>query len=270
PIQYADFAVWQREWLQGDVLEEQFAYWRQQLGGTLPILELPTDRPRPALQTYNGSNLSFPLSPALSQSLKSLCKAEGVTLFMTLLTAFKVLLYRYTGQEDLIVGSPIANRHRRELEGLIGFFVNTLAMHTDLSGNPTFRELLRRVRETALGAYAHQDLPFEYLVEQLHPDRDLSHSPLVQVVLVVQNTPEREVKLPGLVVTPLNYQAESAKFDLTLYFDELGPELQGTFEYNTDLFDRDTIARMGRHVRTLLERSVADPSARISELPLLT
>ena len=270
PIQYADFAAWQREWLKGDVLDEQFAYWRQQLGGSLPILKIPGDRPRPALQTYNGSSLSFPLSPDLSQALKSLCKAEGVTLFMMLLTAFKVFLYRYTGQEDLIVGSPIANRHRHELESLIGFFINTLAMRTNLSGNPTFRELLKLVRETALGAYAHQDLPFEYLVEQLQPNRDLSHSPLVQVVLVLQNTPERKVKLPGLVVTPLKYQAETAKFDLTLYFDELGPELHGTFEYNTDLFDRDTIARMGRHVRTLLEGIVADPSARISELPLLT
>ncbi len=270
PIQYADFAVWQREWLQGDVLEEQFAYWRQQLGGTLPILELPTDRPRPALQTYNGSSLSFPLSPALSQSLQSLCKAEGVTLFMTLLAAFKVFLYRYTGQEDLIVGSPIANRHRQELERLIGFFINTLPMRTNLSGNPTFRELLNLVRETALGAYAHQDLPFEYLVEQLQPNRDLTHSPLVQVVLVLQNTPERKAELPGLVVTPLKYQAETSKFDLTLYFDDLGSELQGTFEYNTDLFDRETIARMGRHLRTLLEGIVAQPSARISDLPLLT
>jgi len=270
PLQYADFATWQREWLQGDVLEEQSAYWRRQLGGGLPILELPTDRARPALQTYNGASLSFPLSPALSQSLKALCKAEGVTLFMTLLAAFKVLLYRYTGQEDVIVGSPIANRHRQELEGLIGFFVNTLAMRTDLSGNPTFRELLGRVRETALGAYAHQDLPFEYLVEQLQPDRNLSHSPLVQVVLVLQNTPERKAELPGLVVTPLKYEAETAKFDLTLYFDELGSELQGTFEYNTDLFDRDTIIRMARHLRTLLEGVVADPSERISELPLLT
>src|SRR5215216_6509079 len=270
PLQYADFAVWQREWLQGDVLEEQFAYWRQQLSGSLPILELPTDRPRPVLQTYNGSGLSFPLSPTLSQSLHSFCKAEGVTLFMTLLATFKVFLYRYTGQEDLIVGSPIANRHRHELERLIGFFLNTLAMRTNLSGNPTFRELLKLVRETALGAYAHQDLPFEYLVKQLQPNRDLSHSPLVQVVLVLQNTPERKVELPGLVVTPLKYQAETAKFDLTLYFDDLGSELQSTFEYNTDLFDIETIARMGRHLRTLLEGIVADPSARISDLPLLT
>ena len=270
PIQYADFAAWQRQWLQGDVLEEQFGYWRQQLGGTLPVLELPTDRPRPALQTYNGSSLSFSLSPALSESLKSLCKTEGVTLFMALLAAFKVLLYRYTGQEDLIVGSPIANRHRRELESLIGFFVNTLAMRTDLSGNPTFRELLKRVRETALGAYAHQDLPFEYLVEQLQPNRDLSHSPLVQVVLVLQNTPEQELELPNLVVTPLESQADTAKFDLSLYFDDPGSELEGTFEFNTDLFDRDTIGRMAQHLQTLLEAIVLDPSARIAELPLLT
>src|SRR5437763_465999 len=228
PIQYADFAAWQREWLRGDVLEEQLAYWKRQLGGGLPILELPADRPRPALQTYNGASISFPLSPALSRSLKALCKAEGVTLFMTLLAAFKVLLYRYTGQEDLVVGSPIANRHRQELEGLIGFFVNTLAMRTDLSGDPTFRELLRRVRETALGAYAHQDLPFEYLVEQLQPERNLSHSPLVQVVFVLQNTPERKAELPGLSLTPLKYGVETAKFDLTLYFEELGAELQGT------------------------------------------
>src|SRR5215216_5416352 len=270
PIQYADFAAWQRKWLQGDVLEEQFAYWQQQLGGTLPILELPADRPRPALQTYNGSSLSFSLSRPLSESLKSLCKAEGVTLFMTLLAAFKVLLYRYTGQEDLIVGSPIANRHRQELESLIGFFVNTLAMRTDLSGNPTFEELLKRVRESALDAYANQDLPFEYLVEHLQPNRDLSHSPLVQVVLVLENTPEHELELPDLVVTPLKYQADTAKFDLTLYFDEAVSELEGTLEYNTDLFDKDTIARMAQHLQTLLKGIVGDPSARISELPLLT
>jgi amino acid adenylation domain-containing protein len=269
-IQYADFAAWQRDWLKGDVLDEQFAYWRQQLGGSLPVLELPADRPRPALQTYNGSSLSFPLSPDLSQSIRSLCKTEGVTLFMMLLAAFKVLLYRYTGQEDLVVGSPIANRHRQELERLIGFFVNTLAMRTNLSGNPTFRDLLKLVRETALGAYAHQDLPFEYLVEQLQPNRDLSHSPLVQVVLVLQNTPARKAELPGLLVTPLKYQAESAKFDVTLYFDELESELQGTFEYNTDLFNRNTIARMAQHLRTLLEGIVVNPSARISDLPLLT
>ncbi|HLM23650.1 MAG TPA: amino acid adenylation domain-containing protein, partial [Pyrinomonadaceae bacterium] len=270
PIQYADFAAWQRKWLQGDVLEEQFAYWQQQLGGTLPILELPADRPRPALQTYNGSSLSFSLLRPLSESLKSLCKAEGVTLFMTLLAVFKVLLYRYTGQEDLIVGSPIANRHRQELESLIGFFINTLAMRTDLSGNPTFEELLKRVRETALDAYANQDLPFEYLVEHLQPNRDLSHSPLVQVVLVLENTPEHELELPDLVVTPLKYQADTAKFDLTLYFDEADSELEGTLEYNTDLFDKDTIARMAQHLQTLLEGIVGDPSARISELPLLT
>jgi len=270
PIQYADFAAWQRGWLQGDVLEEQFAYWQQQFSGSLPILELPTDRPRPAVQTYNGSSYSFLLTPALSQSIKSLCKAGAVTLFMTLLAAFKVLLYRYTGQQDVIVGSPIANRHRQELEGLIGFFVNTLAMRTDLSGNPTFRELVRRVRETALGAYAHQDLPFEYLVEQLQPNRNLSHSPLAQVFFVLQNAPQHKVELPGLVVTPLKFQAETAKFDLTLYFDELSNQLQGTFEYNTDLFDGETIIRMAQHLQTLLESVVADPSQRISELPLLT
>jgi amino acid adenylation domain-containing protein len=270
PIQYADFALWQREWLQGAVLEEQFQYWKRQLGGQLPVLELPADYPRPALQTYNGQILQFTLAPALTHSLKALGQTEGATLFMTLLAAFKVLLYRYTGQEDLTVGSPIANRHRQEIEPLIGFFVNTLAMRTDLSGNPTFRELLERVRETALGAYAHQDLPFEYLVEQLQPDRNLSHSPLVQVVFVLQNTPEQKIEMPGLTVTPLQGEVETAKFDLTLYIDDAGSELVGTFEYNTDLFNRSTIKRMAGHFQTLLSSIVANPTERINALSLLT
>ncbi|MBV9788044.1 MAG: non-ribosomal peptide synthetase, partial [Chloroflexi bacterium] len=186
PIQYADFADWQRQWLRGEVLQRQLDYWKQQLGGDLPVLELPTDRPRPPIQTFHGATLYFSLPKLLSDSLAALSRQEGTTLYMTLLTAFNVLLYRYTGQEDLLVGSPIAGRTRPELEALIGFFVNTLVMRSDLSGNPSVREALQRVRDVTLKAYAHQDLPFEQLVEELHPERDMSRNPLFQVMFVLQ------------------------------------------------------------------------------------
>jgi hypothetical protein len=189
PIQYADFAQWQRQWLQGQVLEEQLSYWKQQLAGELPVLSLPADYPRPATQGTNGAHEFFDLRKDLSDGLKHLSYREDATLFMTLLAAFQVLLYRCTGQEDFLIGAPTANRSRPETESLIGFFVNTLVLRADLSGNPTFRELLRRVQKMALAAYAHQDLPFERLVEELHPNRDLSRNPLVQVVLALQNTP---------------------------------------------------------------------------------
>ncbi|RMF36691.1 MAG: non-ribosomal peptide synthetase, partial [Chloroflexi bacterium] len=186
PIQYADFALWQREWLQGEVLEEQLAYWKQQLSGSPPVLELPTDRPRPPVQSFRGAHRPFMLPRPLSQAIKALCRREGVTPFMLLLAAFQTLLHRYTGQDDISVGTPIANRNRAEIEGLIGYFANTLVLRTDLSGDPPFRELLKRVREVALGAYAHQDLPFEMLVDALQPERDLSHTPLFQVMFVLQ------------------------------------------------------------------------------------
>ena len=199
PVQYADYAEWQREWLQGEVLESQLGYWKQQLEGAPQVLELPTDRPRPALQTYRGGRRSRTLSRELSEELKRLSRSEGVTLFMTLLAAFQTLLYRYTGQEEMLVGTPIAGRSREETEGLIGFFVNTLVLRTDLSGHPTFRELLARVRRMAVEAYAHQDLPFEKLVEELQPERDLSRHPLFQVMFVLQNRArETESRRPGL------------------------------------------------------------------------
>jgi hypothetical protein len=270
PIQYADFAVWQREWLKGEVLERQLDYWKKQLAGSLPVLDLPTDRSHPALQTYNGASITFPLSPALSQSLKALGQAEEATPFMTLLAAYKILLYRYTGQEDIVVGTPIANRNRWEIEGLIGFFTNTLVLRTDLSGNPNFRELLGRVREVALSAYAHQDLPFEKLVEELHPSRNLSHSPLAQIIFAMRDASEYNIEIPGLSVNPLKGEVATAKFDLTLYIDDLGRELEGTFEYNTDLFNRDTIVRMIGHFVTLLEGVLAHPQEHVSSLPLLT
>jgi amino acid adenylation domain-containing protein len=270
PIQYADFAVWQRQWLQGEVLEAQLAYWRKQLDGAPSMLELPTDRPRPAVQTSRGARQSLALSRDLTEALKVLSRQEGVTLFMTLLAAFKTLLYRYAGRDDIIVVSPIANRNRVEIEGLIGFFVNTLVLHTDLSGNPSFRELLGRVREVALGAYAHQDLPFEKLVEELQPERDLSHTPLFQVWFVLQNTPRQALKLPGLTVNPLKALTETAKFDLTLSMVDTEQGLIGALGYNTDLFDAATIERMAGHFQTLLEGIVTDPEQRLSDLPLST
>ena len=270
PIQYADFALWQREWLQGEQLQTHLDYWKQQLGGDLPILSLPTDRPRPAVQTFAGKTLSFVLPNSLTEELKSLSKQEGVTLFMTLLAGFKTLLYRYTGQADILVGSPIANRNRAEIENLIGFFVNTLVLRTDLSGNPSFRELLGRVREATLGAYAHQDLPFEKLVEELQPERNLSRTPLFQVMFAFQNAPTATLELPGLNIQTLEAESETAKFDLTLTIQNTAEELTGTIEYNTDLFDETTISRLVKHFETLLTGIVANPQQQLGNLPLLT
>ncbi len=270
PIQYADFAVWQRQWLQGDVVASQLSYWQQQLRCAPALLSLPTAGTRPALQTFQGAHKSFALSFELTEALSLLSRKEGVTLFMTLLAAFDILLYRYTGTEDILVGSPIANRNRSEVEGLIGFFVNTLVLRTNVSGNPSFRELLGRVREVALGAYAHQDLPFEMLVEALQPERDLSHTPLFQVMFILQNAPMPKVELPGLTLSPLSTETSTAKFDLTLSMEKTVDGLVGSWEYNTDLFDAETITRMTGHFQTLLEEIVAHPEQQIAELPLLT
>ena len=270
PIQYADFAVWQREYLQKEMLASQMDYWKQQLRGSLPLLELPTDRLRPAIQTLNGKRQSFKLSNSLTHALKTLSQQEGVTLFMNLLAAFQTLLYRYTGQEDILVGSPIANPNRSETEGLIGFFVNTLVLRTDLSDNPSFRELLKRVREITLGAYTHQDLPFEQLVEELQPERNLSYTPLFQVMFALQNTPMEELKLPGLSINLEEVETETSRFDLTLLLRETNKGLMGVFEYNSDLFDADTISRMQGHFQTLLEEIVANPNQQLSDLPILT
>jgi amino acid adenylation domain-containing protein len=270
PVQYADYAIWQRQWLQGKVLERQLGYWKKQLGGELPVLLLPTDRLRPAVQTYKGAEKSFSFSGHLRKGLYELSQRQGVTLFMTLLAAFKVLLYRYSGQTDFAVGSPIANRNRTEVENLIGFFVNTLVLRSDLTGNPTFKELLARVRQMTLDAYDHQDLPFEKLVEELQPARDLSYSPLFQVMFVWQNMARKPVKLPDLTWTPMAIPAHASMFDLTLYMWERAEGLSGIFEYNTDLFDARTIDRMAGHFQMLLEAVVADPNQHLSELPLLT
>jgi len=269
PIQYADFAVWQREWLQGEVLDSQLGYWRQQLAD-ISVLQLLTDRLRPAVQTSRGKRQSVTLSKALSEALKALSRQEGTTLFMTLLAAFKILLHRYTSQDDLVVGTPIANRNRLEIEGLIGFFVNTLVLRTDLAGNPSFRELLRRVREVCLGAYARQDLPFERLVEELHLERDMSRNPLFQVMFVLENISLRAAELPGLTLSPIEADSETALFDLTLQIIDAKQGLTAAVVYNTDLFDAATIARMLGNFHTLLEAVVGDPEQRLSNLALLT
>lgn len=269
-VQYADYAVWQRKWLQGKVLEEQLSYWKEQLQGPLAVLELPADRPRPAVQSYRGAAYCFTVSSAIAERLKALSRREGVTLFMVLLAAFKVLLWRYSGQQNLCIGTPVANRRRVELERLIGFFVNTLVLRTDLSGNPSFREFLRQVREVCLGAQTHQDLPFEKLVEEIAPARDMSHSPLFQVMFVLQNAPEAVLKIEGLKITPLEVDICSAKFDLTLSITEHENGLEAWFEYSTDLFDASTIARMADHYSTLLEDILSRLDAPLDDLQLLT
>ena len=269
-IQYADFAHWQRQWLQGEVLETQLSYWKKQLAGAPPSLDLPTDRRRPAVPTFHGARQSVVLSKSLTEALKGLSRQEGVTLFMTLLAAFKVLLSRYTGQEDIVVGTPIAGRNRAEIEGLIGFFVNTLVLRTNLSGNPTFKELLSRVREVALGAYDHQDVPFEKLVEELQPQRDLSRTPLFQVFFNMLNLESHKPELYELTAEPLLFDIGSVKFDLSLTMVEGTEGFTASLQYNSDLFDDTTIDRMICHFQTMLQGIVANPGQWLSDLPILT
>ena len=270
PIQYADYAVWQKEWLSDEILDRQLSYWQQQLAGAKPLLELPTDHPRPAAQTYRGASQSFIVPKNLCDRLKQLDRQSGVTLYMSLLAAFQTLLYRYSSQEDIVVGSGIAGRNRAEIEKLIGFFVNTLVLRTDLSGNPSFQELLARVRANTLDAYSHQDLPFEKLVEELNPERSLSYSPLFQVMFVLQNTPRQAKQLLGLKEDPVQLEAETTKFDLLLSVIEKNGTLVGSWNYSTDLFNAATIERMTAHFQTLLEGIVDNPQQPIAQLPLLT
>jgi amino acid adenylation domain-containing protein len=268
-IQYADYAVWQREWLAGDVLESQLAYWKETLHNLPPLLELPTDRPRPAVQTVRGKQKRFALPAELSRALVAMSRQEGVTLYMTLLSGLQVLLHRYSGQEDISVGTPIANRNRAETEGLIGFFVNTLVMRTDLSGKPTVREVLQRVRDIALGAYAHQDLPFEKVVDAVQPDRDISHSPLFQVMFALQNAEEEPIELPGLTIAPLDVDSDVSRFDVTVTMLENESDVQGLIEYNTDLFDSSTIERLIGHFQNILEAMTANPDGSIDSLQMM-
>jgi amino acid adenylation domain-containing protein len=270
PVQYADYTLWQRERLQGTALADQLSFWKRQLEGAPAVLELPADRPRPAVLGQEGGSENFVVPQELFKSLTKLSHREGVTPFMTLFAAFLILLYRYSGEVDLVVGTPIANRNRAETEHLIGLFVNTLVLRTSLAGEPTFCELLRRVREVALDAYAHQDVPFERLVEELQPVRSLSHNPLFQIGLAWGHTPAEATDFFGLKRRPLKVEAKTAKFDLELYLDERPEQLNGVFVYNRGLFDRSTIARMTGHLLTLLRGIAAHPQQRISELPLLS
>jgi amino acid adenylation domain-containing protein len=268
PIQYADYALWQRDRLQGKALDDLLAYWRGHLAGAPPALELPADRPRPAAQTYRGEK-QYPAFPrALYDDLKALAKREGVTLFMLLMAAWKALLFRSTGQADVVVGTTIAGRTRAETEGLVGFFMNTLVLRTDLSDDPPFRELLKRERAVLLGAYEHQEIPFEKLVEEISPVRDLSRSPLVQVMLLL-DAPGSPPSLRDLTVTPIEVDTGAAKYDMILGLTEDAGELRGKVEYNTDLFDAATVARLLRHFEVLLASAVERPEARVTELAIL-
>ncbi len=269
-VQYADFTIWQRQWLTDKVLERQLSYWKQQLAGAPPLLELPTDRSRPAIQTFRGGTQRFQLDQDLISQLKKLSQESGSTLFMTLLAGFVVLLSRYSGQTDLVIGSPIANRNSKEIEGLIGFFVNTLALRFDLSQELTFEALLAQVRQVAKDAYDHQDLPFEMLVKQLQVERNLDRNPLVQVVFAFQNAPTSVWDLPGLRVEDVAWDLDSVRVDLEVHLWETPSGIEGVFYYNRDLFDATTIVRMMQHLQTLLVEIALNPQQPVALLPLLT
>ncbi|MFP2901895.1 condensation domain-containing protein, partial [Corallococcus sp. 4LFB] len=268
-IQYADYAAWQRGWLRGDALETQLSYWRQQLGGAPRLLELPTDRPRPPVAGTRGAILQRMLPERLTQALRTLSQREGATLYMTLLAGFQVLLSRHSGQTDIVVGADIANRNHAETEGLIGFFINQLAMRTRLEDDPSFTTLLARVKDTALGAYGHQDLPFEELVKALNPERSLAHAPLFQVKLILQNTPTSSLELPGLSFRASGSESVQSNLDLTLSITESPQGLSCQWVYGTDLFDASTMERLAAGFRTVLESAAAEPAERVSRLPVL-
>jgi hypothetical protein len=278
PIQYADFAHWQRSWLHGEVLEGLLDYWKKQLSDAPSVLHLPIDRPRPAVPTYDSALKSFLIKTESANLLKAITRREGATMFMTLFAAFQALLHRYTNQQDILVGTAIANRNRAETESLIGCFVNLLALRTDLSGNPTFRELLARVREVALGAYAHSELSFERLVQELHPNREASVSPLLQAVFVYQNVPMQQLSLPDASLSfvsrsgynPVNIERGKSQFDLLVSMTDVSEGLAGIISYRTDLFYHSTVERLANRFQTLLNEIAADPDKRVSEYRLIS
>ncbi len=270
PIQYADYALWQRKWLDGEILETQLAYWRERLQGMPPMLELPTDKLRPGVPLSGGARVVRQLPPDISEALRTLCRREEVTAFMALLAAFQGLLWRYTGQEDIAIGTPVAGRNRSELEGLIGFFVNTLVLRIDLSNDPSFSELLRRVRKAVLEALEHQEVPFERLVEALQPQRHLSVTPLFQVMFALQSLQPQSFHLPGLTLSPVQLERRTSIFDLNLDITEHENGLIAALDYNTDLFYRETVERLLAHLEVLLRTAVTAPQTRLSDLPMLT
>src|SRR5262249_5361266 len=269
PLQYGDFAHWQRSWLDGGVLESQLRYWRQQLAD-LPELELATDRSRPASFSYLGAHHNFLVPAEVSRALEQLGKSERATLFMCLLAGFKTLLHRYTNQDEIVVGVPVANRTRRELEALIGFFVNVLVMRNDFAGTPTHREVLRRVRTTALDAYANQDVPFEKIVEELHPERDLARNPLFQVIFQLHETTVSGRRGLAAALPIVEVDTRPVKFDLRLDLFHDAEGLRGVIEYSTDLFTRERIERMSQHLRTVYEAMVRNPEDSIGDFALAT
>lgn len=269
-IQYADFADWQRRWLSGEVLEQQLQYWREQLRGVPPLMNLPTDRPRPAIGTTRGAHQNCILPESLAEAIRDLSREANATLFMMLLAAFQILLQRYTGQDDICVGTPIAGRRRRETQNLIGFFVNTLAIRGNLSGDPSFRGFLTSLRHTVLEAFSHQDVSFEQVVDMLQPVRDPSYAPLVQTMFVMQNRAGQSLSLPGISLSQMLPYSGQAKFDLALGVRDNAEGMTAVLEYNADLFDAVTINRMLSHFQTLLESIVADPNQRLSELTLVS
>ncbi|HVS00352.1 MAG TPA: condensation domain-containing protein, partial [Thermoanaerobaculia bacterium] len=269
-IQYPDFAEWQRSWLSGDTLAEQLGYWRGQLAGAPLALELPIDRPRPAMPDGRGGGCTFTVDRDVAEALNALCRREGVTLFMALLAGFGAVLGRHAGQRDVVVGSPIANRNRAEIEGLIGFFVNSLALRVDLTGDPTFGELLARAQRVANGAYAHQDLPFERLVEELHPERQLGRNPVFQVMFALQNVPPGSADVPGLTLEPLDAETGAAQFDLTVDLYERPWGLAGRIGYALELFDAPTVDRLAVHFANLLAAAAVDPGLPLSRISCLS
>ncbi len=269
-LQYADYAVWQRQVLDSGALSTHLDYWREQLEGAPPVLNLPTDRPRSAAATFRGAAEVIALPADLTASLKKLSRQEDVTLFMTLIAGYQMLLSRYSGQEQIVVGTDVANRTTAEAEALMGFFINLLVLRTDLSGNPSFREILRRVRRTSLDAYAHQHVPFDKLVEELQPERRATHTPIVQVQFVMQNTPGLQRQFAGLELSGFSVPIAHSKFDLSLMMVERGDRLVGHWVYRTDLFDQPTIQRMGRHFEHLLRSAVEQPDARFSALDMVS
>src|SRR6185437_7121931 len=273
PIQYADYAVWHREWFAGSVYESQREYWLKQFATLPPALELPTDHPRSnlhAFRAYRGATKTLTLSRELSKEINQFCRQQEVTPFMALLAAFEVLLHRYTGEEDIVIGSPIAGRCLAETESLIGLFINPLALRVNVSGDPTFRELLTRVKDTALSAYAHQDFPFETLVKEVQPDRALTHNPIFQIMFVLQNEPIPPLEFGGLTTSHVQVDNVTTNFDLTLDISERAGQFFIKFECNADLFEDETVARMMGHFETLLSATIENPSQRVSEIPLLS
>jgi hypothetical protein len=271
PLQYADYAVWQRRLLQGELMERQLSYWREQLAG-VPALELPTDHSRPAVKSYAAATSEPVCIPAsLTSKLRELCRKQGVTMFMTLLSAWQIVLGRWAGQDDVVIGADVANRRQPELEGMVGFFVNQLVLRTDLRGDPTLTELLARVRKVCLAAYDNQDVPFDRLVEELVPDRDLGRNPLFQVMFVWQNLPPmNQADVSGLQVRSLPREVSAVKFDLMLAIEDSGEQLRGSMDYSTDLFEGATVRQMLRHLEQVLEQMTANPVQRLSKVALIS